>query len=436
MANLYVYNVGGDNANSGASWALPKADLAGAAAIDVAGDTIHVDYRHNESNAANVSWTFAGTANNVTRVLSVDQGLTGVYPGAYVQVTGNLTIIGGIYMRGFHFQITGGFTLGSNNAVIQHYRDCNFYTTNVGSAGATSQATGTSAMSLVLENCEFKFGAATQYVQFGHRGQVIGGRLAAGTVTPNNVFAFGSAGRGGDLNIDGFDCSAAGPALNLIGGTATASSTARLRNIKLPANWTGRLVNSADGTFTAPGARAEMYDSSSGDVHIRIRVSDYCGYIYDTELYTRSDVDYGTEVPYAIAMATNQNPFYPSMPLQSPDLTVVGLPAGSPVTLTVETLYGGADYLKDDEIWLEVQELGNTDSRLAVFKHDSKDGYFAVAQEQTVSTAGWNTGAMGAPKKQKLSVTFTPQKAGAAICRVMLAKRGVVVNIDPEVRVS
>lgn len=436
MANLHVYNVGGDNANSGASWALPKATVGGAAAIDAAGDIVYVDFRHSESNPSAVTWSFAGTGNNITRILSVDQALTGVYPGAYVQVTGDLTIQGGIYVRGVTFQISGGFNLGSNSPVIQHYRDCNFYTSNVGSAGATSQITGTSALSLVLENCELKFGAAVQYLQFSHRGQVIGGRLAAGSVTPNHIFVFGSSGRGGEVLIDGFDCSVAAASVNLIGGTATASSTIRLRNMKLPANWTGRLVNSADGTFVSPGTRAEMYDSSSGDVHLRIRIADYCGYIYDTELYTRSDVDYGTEVPYAIAMATNQNPFHPSMPLQSPDLTVVGLPAGSPVTLTVETLYGGADYLKDDEIWLEVQELGNTDSRLAVFKNDSKDSYFAVAQEQTVSTAGWNTGAMGAPKKQKLSVTFTPQKAGAAICRVMLAKRGVVVNVDPEVRVS
>lgn len=435
MANLFVSGAEGNNTNTGESWALSKADMSGAAAVDAAGDTIHVKSTHSEANAASVTWNFAGVANNISRILSVDESLTQVTPGATVNVTGDLVIQGGIYMRGLNFQITGGFNLGSNNPVIQHYRDCSFHTSNIGSSGRTIQVTGTSGMSLVLEGCEFKFSSSNQYISCGHRVQVYGGRLAAGTATPNSLFLFGSSGRGGDLNIDGLDCSAAGPDLNLISGGATASSTARLRNIKLPANWTGSLVNSANGGFNAPGARAEMYDSSSGSTRIRLRVADYCGTVSDNELYVRSDVDYGGETPYSLSMSSNFNPFYPSLPLQSTDLTVVGIPSGSPVTLTVQILYGGADYLKDDEVWLEVQELGNAGSMLGEFKHDSKGGYFAVAQVQTISTATW-TGAMTSPKTQELSVTFTPQNAGAAICRVMLAKRNAVIFVDPEVRVT
>ena len=59
MATIYVRSTDGNNADNGSTWALAKATIAGAAAIDAAGDTVFVSDAHAESTAGAVTLTFA-----------------------------------------------------------------------------------------------------------------------------------------------------------------------------------------------------------------------------------------------------------------------------------------------------------------------------------------------------------------------------------------
>ena len=104
MANIYVRSSDGNNADSGSSWALAKATLGGAAAVAAAGDTIYVSAAHSETTASALALTFAGTAGNPIRILSVDDAgnpepPTGLLAGATIATTGasNITTAGFIY---------------------------------------------------------------------------------------------------------------------------------------------------------------------------------------------------------------------------------------------------------------------------------------------------------------------------------------------------
>jgi hypothetical protein len=61
MSNIYVRSTDGNNADSGATWALAKATLAGAAAIAVAGDVIYFSQVHAESTASPIGVAGGGS---------------------------------------------------------------------------------------------------------------------------------------------------------------------------------------------------------------------------------------------------------------------------------------------------------------------------------------------------------------------------------------
>ncbi len=59
MANIYVRSTDGNDADSGATWALAKATLGGALAIATSADTIWVSQNHAETAVATgvqVTW--------------------------------------------------------------------------------------------------------------------------------------------------------------------------------------------------------------------------------------------------------------------------------------------------------------------------------------------------------------------------------------------
>ena len=442
MANIYANSVDGNNADSGATWALAKADLTGAAAIDAAGDTIWVSDNHAESTAGAVTLNFAGTLASPMRLLCGDDSAeppTALATTATVTTTAASNLIisaAGLYVYGISWVSSAMLILcGSTTDSTQTYESCKFSLTATGSSGVLYTASANNNTYCIrLINCTFKFGSATNSpITFRGNVQVRGGSFDGATATPstNGVFALDTDRTAGSAVVDGFDFSVLGSTVNLVRGSSSKSSGKIIfRNCKLPASWSGSLMTA---TPAAPGQRYEMWNCDSTDTNYRIWIEEYSGSIKQSSAIYKDSFAGGTKHSYIFASTANAE--YPLILLQGPEFFADNATTGSSVTATVEIVTDNVT-LKDDECWLEVMYMGTSGVPLGTWITDCKADVLATAANQTTSTESWTTTGLGTPVKQKLSVTFTPQEAGYVIGRVMLAKASTTVYVDPELKLS
>lgn len=441
MANIYVRSTDGSNADSGATWALAKADLTGAAAIDAAGDTIWVSDNHAETTAATITLNFAGTLTSPVRVLCGDDAAeppTALATTASVAVTGssNININGSLYCYGIFFDCANILTLcGSSANQVQTYESCKFKVNGGGSAGQIALAAGSNqTYKTTLINCTFEFGHVNN-TPITMRGDayIRGGNFAGTSNSPSTaVFQFDVDRTAGRMVADGLDFSNLGSTVSLFRGGATpiSSGKAVLRNCRLPASWSGSLCSAAPAS---PGQRYEMWNCDSADTNYRIWIEDYAGSIKHSSAIYKDSFSGGTKHSYVFASTANAE--YPFIHLVGPDFFADNATTGSSVTATVEIVTDGVT-LKDDECWLEVMYLGTSGVPLGTWITDCKADVLATAANQTTSTETWTTTGLASPTKQKLSVTFTPQEAGYIIGRVVLAKASTTVYVDPQITLT
>ena len=72
MANKYVRSTDGLNTDTGATWALAKANLKDMAAASAAGDVIYISQAHAETNAAATTITMPLTVVNPCVVIGAN----------------------------------------------------------------------------------------------------------------------------------------------------------------------------------------------------------------------------------------------------------------------------------------------------------------------------------------------------------------------------
>lgn len=437
MANIYVNSVDGGNADNGSTWALAKATLTGAAAIDAAGDTIYVSDNHAESPAGSITLSFAGTLASPTRLLCVDDSAeppTALATTASVAVTGanNITIGGCLYAYGIFFNCQSILTLcdASTNSA-QTYERCKFKVASPGSAGALWLASsGNITAKTTLIDCTFVFGHVNNTpITCTGDGTIRGGNFESGTATPGSgVFQFALDRTAGRLVVDGLDFSNLGSTVSLFrGGSApVASGKAILRNCKLPASWSGSLMTTAPN---CPGQRYEMWNCDSGDTNYRLWIADYAGEIKQSSAVYKDSFAGGTKHSYVFVSSANAE--YPLIRLEGPDFFADNATTGSSVTATVEIVTDNVT-LKDDECWLEVMYMGTSGVPLGTWVTDCKADVLATDANQATSTETWTTTGLTTPVKQKLTISFTPQEAGYVIGHVVLAKASTTVYVDPE----
>lgn len=454
MAIIYVRSTTGSDANDGSTWTLAKATLAGAAAIDAAGDTIYVSHVHAESGT-NGALTFAGTAASPTRIICVNDGAeppTAVASTATVTTTGanNIAITGCCYAYGIAFSAGTGsssahltFASDSAGGAIQEYEACGFSipTTSassrmeIGCAGSSGATVG----KVTWKSCTAKFGNASQGIgllegDFTWRG---GSILSGSTALTTALFrsAATSDRPSSNLLVQGVDFTSIGAAASIFGVSSLARGI--VRYCKLPASWTGTLTT---GTLKAPH-RFEMYNCDNADTNYKLWVEDYAGSIKDNEtVYRTSGASDGT-TPLSWIMSTSANSSYPLVKLNSPEMVVWNDTVGTPITVTVEVVHdtnvasgqgaGASSAFQDDEIYLSVQHLGTSGTPLGVFINDCKSSVLATATDQASSSAAWTTTGLTTPVKQALSVTFTPQKKGFIHAHVVMTKASKICYIDP-----
>lgn len=449
MANIYVRSSDGSNADNGSTWALAKASLAGAAAIDAAGDRIYISDAHAGSYGAAQSYAFAGTLASPVVVTGGDDAAEP--PTSYVATwtetnttnhgmtfTGAVAVLGGT----FHCGTTGGSAqvLICGGTSANEYQRFVGTTLGSGGSGASSNLahgnTGNNNPShSLLENVFYNptnaTGTSKSILVNAGFFEWVGGGLKTGCSAIIQLFvSIGINGRGGFVECSGLDLSPAASTLQLFPSSGTGSAT--IRNSKLPASWTGNLCGSG---VTVPGYRCEMHNCDSADTNYRMWVEDYAGSIKSetTVVRTGGASDGTTTLSWKIVSSANAE--YPLIVLDSPEIAQWNDTTGSSITATVEIVTDNVT-LNDDECWLEVQYLGTSGYPLASFISDCKADVLASAAAQTSSSETWTTTGLGTPVKQKLSVSFTPQEKGFLHAVVHLAKASTTVYVDPKITVT
>lgn len=446
MANLYVRSTDGSDSDNGSTWALANATLAGAAAIDAAGDTIYVSQAHSESTASAVTLALAGTLASPTAVICASDAAeppTAVATTASVATTGasNITISGSAYLYGLQFSLgnatsAASLQLGQSAGAMQCLDSCAVRLTGSGSTARIQFGTPGVAPGLVrLTNTTVRFASVAQgFAGKGANFEWSGGSVeSGGTALTTAIFR-----NGNDSNrmvttwkISGVDLANLGTSC-AIWEAGTNGTVGVLRNSKLPAAWSGALIT---GTLLA-GDRVELHNCDSGDTNYRLWVEDYCGSIKTETTIVRTGGASDGTTAYSWKLASSANAEYPLLPLVTPELPAEwNATVGSSVTATVEIVTDGVT-LTDGECWLEVQYLGTSGYPLSSFASDAKADVLATAANQTTSTESWTTTGLASPTKQKLSVTVTPQDAGFIQAVVKLAKASTTVYVDPKITLT
>lgn len=438
MADIYVRSTDGSDADNGSTWALAKATLAGAAAIDAAGDTIYLSQSHAESGGA-VSAAFAGTMANPVKIIAGNDSAeppTAVSSASLIS-SSSITLSGSYYLYGLTLQsvtsILPANQSASNSVTLDH---CSLITTSTtGSGFFTIGSVNNFTQKAVLLGCTYKFGGASN-IGCATAGvvEIKGGSFVSGTSTPSaGVFGGSAADRSGArLTIDGLDMTNLASTVNIF-RAFVSPGLFQIRNSKLPASWSGSLCNAVP---LSTGQRFEMHNCDSGDTNYRLWVQEYSGSIKtETTLVRTGGASDGT-TGYSFKMATSANANAIVAPLVTPEIIIWNVDVGSSKTVTVEILHDSATNLTDGEIWLEVQYLGTSGFPLGSFISDAKADILATSADQATSSETWTTTGMSNPNTQKLSVTFTPQEAGYFQAKVYLALASKTVYVCPKLTVS
>jgi hypothetical protein len=448
MASYYVWS-GATGSGNGSSWANAFTTLTLAYATEVAGDTLYVAHDHAESSASAVTLSSSGTLLLPTKVVCVDRAGSVPPVSADRRATAQVSTTGAT-------NITIG---GTASAGITHYDGIIF---NVGS-GSTSSASlvlgNQASQCLRFDNCSFRLGVTgangSSITAGSSGGTIIGQRIELNNTTmsfaANNntgpsvqvscdfvwrntpaaillfnptvqLFGIVSA-RGGMIECSGVDLSALGSGKTLVnmGGQA---NRAKFVDCKLHASVTKAVVGN-------PGSEADFVRSGAGGVNYAVHCAKYFGTLTEETTIVRTGGASDGTTPIAWKIVTIAHANY-SNSFECPPIAIWNDTVGAPVTATVEGVWGGGAVPNDDDIWLDVEYLGDASSPQGSFVHDGKADLLAAAAGQASSSASWG----GSTTKFKLACTFTPQQAGWIYARVKCAKPSSTFYIDPMIVLS
>ena len=422
-----------------------------ASAVDLF-DRVFAANTHSEANAAAITILFPGS----NRLISVSDAAappTTRLAGALISTTGanNLTVNGSFFNEGVSFRAgsTGAASLViASSAYNQRHRRCTLENGSPNSGGGLGYIIFNSNGGngeIVLEDVNLRFnpavGQAQGVVVSGHRFTMKGGSITSSTANLTSVFLGGNSYSLSPL-LSGVDFSTLQAGVNvsdIANQTTPGNGTFILRDCKMPVGWNGQLALSQRS-----GYHFALHNSDGAATLYRLWTEAKVGSVKHETVNVRTGGWSDGVTPLSWRMASSVTPSYPLLSLASPEIySEYNLVVGVPVTLTVEILHdtsvaagqglGAAFAFREDEIWLEVLQLGTVGFPLGIFVNDAPADVLTTPLDQTTSTAAWTTTGMTTPVKQKLSVTFTPQHVGPFICVVHLAAINKVVTICPKV---
>jgi len=428
------------------NWAAPFARVAAASAGTGAanGDTFFVAHDHAETQAALLTWPNSGSSGTVgspNRWICVDTGGSIPPVNADLRTTATVSTTGAnrlelynsstgyAYVYGISFLSTAstmriGFAVGLVNLFMEN---CTLQSSTIliGNAAATVD------ISLDLNNCPINFTStgASMYVAgaiFNWRNTASALPGSVPTILFQNTTATSNSGPD-IITLDGVDLSALSG--NILGiQNANAWQNIFVTNCRLHASLTPLST-----TPTRRKQELSIVGSSSTSTALSNAKYNSDGTLTtDTVVYRTGGASDGT-TPYswkivstANATATNANAKigFESFPLATWYTTT-----GASKTLTVEIISDNVTFT-DNEVWVEVEYLGNASYPLASPITD-KVALLATPANQATSTASWTSTGIATPVKQKLEVTFTPNLAGLVRAVVKVGKASATLWVDP-----
>lgn len=452
MAEYYIYSDAA-GVGDGSSWADAFTTITACltAVTEADGDIFYVASDHNELNNAALALSFGA----YVKLLSVNRTTGLLEAGAIISTshTGSWHIVmdGNLCCYGVDFKVgvnpSGGSNLniqfGNNNAIMS-FSECSFELVQVG--GASYFVFGrlpnsNNVVELDFNNCSFKFNHASQVLNpAGAKTTLSNCRIDDTGEAPNTVFSAKTlTGMMGDMRIIGGDFS---HATALYDVSAVKAHASRILFVHC-------LVPAAFGEGTHPGPGYLEYElhacSTPTDDHAyQYNYQGGAGIIsYNTGVYpasggaTFSDTD-GTDDPLSLMMVSSA---YASRhyPLYSPWFNVAIDSTGSKA-LSVDFAHTGVSALKDNEAWVEVEYMSETENTLItraisapVASGTNALDMLASGSDLADTAEAW-TGIMD-EITHTLSKSVTVEQQGFARVRVALAKPSTTVYIDPQVTV-
>jgi hypothetical protein len=402
----------------------PHARLANACASTwwVAGNTIYVGDNHAESQATAITINPAGTAATIGKILCHNH--SGSYPpaagdlmaGATVSTTGDVTTTfspsGSFYIFGLTFKAGVGIA-GSSGAYIvlapqasgntqnwAYFDNCSFWLALTSAGGAFMQIgnfPGSTFVNFIFNNTTVKFGNANQWIttcfcQFVWRntGQV----LASGSSVPTTLFnSHGSGGNTNDVILEALNLSQLTG--SLFSSTNAAVGSLLIKDCNLNASATVT-------TPTATGMTVQLVRSDSGATAYKSARYTYEGTeTTETSITRVGGASDPTGQAQSRKIVTTANSQW-LRPFRAEPYAIWNPTMGVTVTVTVRGTINAGSLPNNDDIWLEVEYLGDSGGLFATWESFSATNV-TLSGGNIVAT---NTGTTSADQGAHVAASF------------------------------
>lgn len=442
MAIYYVRSTDGNDGDSGATWALAKATIAGALTVAGPGDRIWVSQVHAETSITTITLTSPGTAAQPVEVFcGADSATppTARTSGASVSTTAvgaNVAFFGHAIFYGIAFNAGTGAG-GSTSANIQatgtqfrlKFENCLLALRGTNAGARIAFGTNGSGFEMLwqLVNTDVLVSNSAQAIDAACMMEWHGGAVQLG-VLPSALFKQTTAHTitAEVVGVDFTNITAGGALVGALGGKGAQIT---FRDCKV---LTSTPVVTA-GYSAGPGQVRILFDNCNPDVEIY-------RYLYEGEIFRENTIvktggaSDGTAWSYKLTTSANTQIH---TPLYSPDIFVWNATTGTAKNLAVDVLHDSATALTNGDAWVEVQYLpGAAADNKSGFASDRVADTVQTTAAQAVSTATWSAAGLTNPNKQKLDVSVTPGQVGWFRLRVALAKPAYTLFVDPKVTVT
>lgn len=358
--------------------------------------------------------------------------------GASMTTTGSahdMTLQLGAFWQGFTF--TAGTSGNSSIKFIanrMYLKDCTVVAGDLGVRFNTP-------LGLVWDNVTYKVPAVGAVIDINSvSGTLVdfewrGGSVVSNSGTlPTNLFHhFASGGSSDNIRLRGVDLSVLGSGKTIMhwqtaSGSNSTSGVSRqsLRNCKLGASVT--VTNGPDEATGVFGSVVEVINCDSGNTNYNNSWYYPGGSVVTETTITRTNgaTDGTTKVSRKMVTLSGPPPIF-TEPLEH-HIWQWNTTTGVSKTATIEFI--SSTTLNNDEIWGELEYLADTSDALSAFGNNYKATVLTTGAAQTSSSTTWDS-SPATPVKQKLAITFTPQKVGLMHFTVRLAKVSTTVYVDP-----
>lgn len=441
MASYYVYS-GAAGAGTGADWANAYTTLSLAVAGKAAGDIFYIAHDHGQSVAASLTITSPGTPALLCQYLSVNRAGSVPPVSADLRTTSAITTTGAspINMRGSFYAEGIVFNIGTGaSAAVSQFGETGPHTQiykNCSPKQVTTHATTRLELGadlgnlIVFDNTAVTFGGISQTIRPACN--FIWKNTASALLgsVPTNLFGFNTSSGvvdGFKALLMGVDLSAMGSGKTIVPATANGSGASfTFVDCKIDA-----AVTLAGNPTSPGGVEIDFIRTAGSGINYSQARYRYQGTLTEETTIVRTGGASDGTTPLAWKIVTTANAHW-FAPFECPPIAIWNDTTGSAVTATVEGIWGGGAVPNDDEIWCEVEYLGNASFPIASFVNDSKADVLAAAAGQSAGSGTWG----GSTTKFKLNVTFTPQMKGWIFLRVKAAKASSTFYIDPKITLS